>query len=587
MKSFFKYLLATIVGILISTILIIVLGFAIISAISSSKDKPLEINNNSILYLDLNVPIIDRKPSSPFDFRRFSHDSRIGLNEILRNIEKAKQDDKIKGIYLELGYGTAGIGTTEEIRNALIDFKSSGKFIVSYSNDLFTQKAFYLASVSDKIFLNPAGMVLFNGLSIRTVHFKNILEKLDIDVEVSKIGEYKSAPEMYENDKMSKYSREQSERLINTIWDKIALSISESRNIPVDTLNELANNLGVNDPSVALKYNFVDSLIYKGDVINYLKNITHTSDKNDLESVTISEYDKVPAHKNYKGLARDKIAVIYASGTIIGGEGDENNIGGQRFARAIRKARRDSGIKAIVLRVNSPGGSAMASEDIWAEIRATKGVKPIIVSMGDVAASGGYYISCLADTILVNNTTITGSIGVYSNFINTQHFFNKLGVTFDFASTHDNGPLLSGLKPITEDERALIKHFTETTYDTFITHVADGRNLTKERVNEIARGHVYSGIDAITINLADGIGGLKDAISIAHDKAGLGDKYRIVELPKQPDPFEQIVQELTGEARIKTTFKTLGIDEQSFYEIRDLFKTQGIITRLPYNIDIQ
>ncbi|MCK5169439.1 MAG: signal peptide peptidase SppA, partial [Bacteroidales bacterium] len=359
----------------------------------------------------------------------------------------------------------------------------------------------------------------------------------------------------------------------NTIWDNIAEGISEGRGISVDSLNYLVNNLGIKDPQHALKYHLVDSLIYKGDVINYLKNITNTPDKKDLNVVKLSDYDKVPKKKTYKGLAKDKIAVIYASGGIVDGDGDENNIGGESYARAIRKARRDSSIKAIVLRVNSGGGSAMASEDILVELIKTKGVKPIIVSMGDVAGSGGYYIACAADTILAGKNTITGSIGVIGAFFNTKGLFNKLGISFDIAKSHQYADFLSQVRQISADEKAFLEHYIANTYDQFISHVASGRNMTKERVNEIGRGHIYGGADALDINLIDKFGGLNDAIEIAHSMAGLGEKYRIVELPKQPNPIEKLVKELTGDAKVKTLLEPFGIDIKTYQEIKDLIQT--------------
>jgi protease IV len=584
MKSFFKYLLATVVGVILSSVILFFLFFGIVSAIISSQDKPVEIKKNSILYLKLDKQITDRKPSTPFNLKSLSKDDRMGLNEILENIEKAKTDDNISGIYIEPGYHFAGLATTEEIRDALLDFRTSGKFVISYCNGIFSQSALYLASASDKIFFNPTGIMMVNGISLQTMHLKNTMEKLDIKTTVIKVGEYKGAGEMLESDKMSKYNREQLERIANTVWLNIADGISEARGISVDSLNYLVNNLGISEPKDALKYNLVDSLIYKGDVINYLKALTNTPDKKDLNAVKLSEYNKVPKNKNYKGLAKDKIAVIYASGGIVDGEGDENNIGGEKYAQAVREARRDSSIKAIVLRINSGGGSAMASEDILVELLKTKDIKPIIVSMGDVAASGGYYIACAADTILAGKNTITGSIGVIGAFFNAEGFFKKLGITFDVAKSHQYSDFLSQVKPLSIKEKDFLENYIHITYDQFITHVADGRDMTKERVNEIGRGHVYGGVDAVDIDLVDGYGGLNDAIKIAHEMAGLGEKYRLVELPKQPNAIEQFVTEITGDAKVKSMLEPFGIDISTFNEIKDILQTQGVIVRMPFMI---
>jgi protease-4 len=585
MKSFFKYLLATVVGIVLSTVLIVLIIMGIAGAVMSSQEKPEEIKENSILYLKLNQPIVDRKPISPFNLQRLSKDNRIGLNELLINIEKAKNDKNIKGIYIEPGYSFGGLATTEEIRNALIDFRTSGKFVVSYCNNIFSQSALYLATASDKIFLNPTGILMVNGVSMQTTHFKNALDKLDIDPTIVKIGEYKGFGEMFEYDKMSTPNRQQLERIANTVWENVSEGISKARGISIEELNYLVDNLLISDPKDALDHNIVDSLIYKGDVINYLKNLTNTPDKKDLKVVSLNAYNKVPQEKSYKGLAKDKIAIIYATGSIVDGEGDETNIGGERYAQVIRTARRDSSIKAIVLRINSGGGSAMASEDILVELIKTKGVKPIIVSMGDVAGSGGYYIACAADTILAGKNTITGSIGVIGTFFNTKGFFNKLGISFDVAKSHEFSDILSSVRPISEKELTFIKHYISNTYDQFITHVSEGRNMTKERVNEIGRGHVYAGADALTINLTDGIGGLNDAIKIAKEMAGLSDKYRIVELPKQPDPIEQFVKEFSGDAKIQAVLEPLGIDITTYNEIKNILQTQGIVARMPYMIN--
>jgi protease-4 len=586
MKSFLKYLLATIVGIIISSVLIFFIFFGIVGAIMSSQDKPLEIKENTMLVLKLDQPITDRAPASPFDYKRFSSDNRLGLNDILNNIQKAKEDPNINGIYIELSNVGAGLATTEEIRNALIDFRKSGKFVVSYCNNYFSQKALYLTSVSDKVFLNPVGLAMFTGLSFQTTHLKNTLQKLDVDATVIKIGEYKGAGELFEYDKMSGPNRLQLERIANTAWNNVISDIAEARSIDAKKLDELVNNLDITNPKEALKYGLVDSLIYKGDVINYLKSITGTELKDDLEAIKLSKYKKVAQPRKYKGLAKDKIAVIYATGGIVDGEGEVDNIGGARYARAIRTARRDSSIKAIVLRVNSGGGSAMASEDILVEVLETKGVKPIVVSMGDVAGSGGYYIACAADTVLAGRSTITGSIGVIGTFFNTEGFFNKLGISFDVAKSNEYADLLSGVKPVRKREKELIKSFISVTYDQFIAHVANGRGMTKEQVNEIGRGHIYSGVDAKDINLIDDFGGLTRAVEIAKNMAGLDEKYKIVELPKQPDPVEQLIKEISGDAKVKSMIDLLGINYNTYLEVRDIIQAQGIVARMPFVIEV-
>lgn len=584
MKSFLKTLLATVLGVFITFTIIALFFVVVISTAVAKQEKDVSVKSNSILFLKLDKPIVDRQPDSPINFDKFSKDNRIGLNQILASIKKAKTDDNIEGIYLESSYIRAGFATTEEIRNALLDFKESGKFVVSYS-DIYTQGAYYLATASDKVFYNPAGFFYLNGLRIQTTHLKKTLEKLKIEPTVVKIGKYKGAGEMFEYDKMSPYNKEQYQRIIDVVWKNISANISESRNIPIDSLNSIINNLKLKDPTDTKKYGLVDSLVYKGDVINYLKELTHTADKKDLNSISLSKYAKVPAPKPYKGVAKDKIAVVYASGEIVNNEGSENNIGGEKYAKEIRKARRDSTIKAIVLRVNSPGGSAMASEEILEEIMKTKGQKPIVVSMGDVAASGGYYISCGADKVLANPNTITGSIGVISIFFKTQKFFNDLGITFDVVKTHRFSDFLSANRPAAEEEIAYWKHFTKYTYDQFLNRVSEGRGMGYDEVHKIAQGHVWGGEDAKDIGLVDEFGGLDDAIELAKELANLDEKYRVVELPKPENPIEQLIKELTGETKIQKVLEPLGISKETYTGLKTMLENQGTVARIPYIIN--
>lgn len=586
MKSFLRSLLATVIGIFLSFLLIFLFFFVSAMSMISKQEKEVVIKPNTILYLKLDRPIVDRQPLETFNFDKFSRENRIGLNQILSSIKNAKYDNNIEGILLESAFVGGGIATIEEIREALIDFQESGKFIVAYSN-VYTQSGYYLSSVADKIFYNPAGYFSMNGLQIQTTHFKNTLEKLDIEPIIVKIGNYKGMPEMFEFDKMSKYNREQYERLIGNIWTNLSENISKSRNINIDTLNYIINNLQLKDPEQVLKSKLVDSVIYKGDVINYLKNLTGTDDKDDLNSVKLSNYAKVPSVKKHRVSNKEKVAVIYASGTIVDNEGGDENVGGEKYAREIRKARRDSTVKAIVLRVNSPGGSAMASDAILEEIKLTKGVKPIVVSMGDVAASGGYYISCGADKILANENTITGSIGVYSIFFNAKDFFNKFGVNFDVAKTHEHSDMLSGNRPITREERAYLMHSTEYIYSQFLNRVSEGRDMDINDVHNIAQGRVWSGSDAIEVGLVDEFGGLKEAIKVARDLADLDESAKIVELPKLTDPIEQFLKELTGGAKIYKVLEPLGMSKHTFLELKDMYENQGTVARLPYAISFE
>ncbi len=585
MKSFLKYVLASVVGIILSSLLLFFVFIIILVSVVSSAEKPVEIKHNSILYLDFKKQIVDRQPAETIDLPGFSMGNKLGLNSLLLNIKKAKEDDNIKGIYIETKTLSAGYATIEEIRNALLDFRESGKFVVFYT-DVLSQKAYYLATASDKIFFNTQGILLMNGLRLQSMYFKNAFKKVGIEPVVVRMGKYKGAVESFERTNMSEPNREQLTALVGSIWDNISSDICNSRDIEKTVLNEAINNLKLENGQDLLELNMVDSLIYKSDVINYLKTITGTPERKDINSITIGKYAKVPNKNIPRGIGNDKVAVIYASGTILDGEADEENIGGEKFARTFRKVRKDSTVKAIVLRINSPGGSALASEIILDEINRTKGVKPIVVSMGDVAASGGYYIACSADSVIANPTTITGSIGVFFRAAYSNGFFEKLGLSFDEVKTHDHADMYTFTRPYTDDEINYIRKSIENTYELFLKRVADGRSMNRGAVHEIAQGRVWSGTNAGQNHLVDSYGGLLDAIEAAKKLAGLEGKVRIQELPKQVTALEKILQDLTGESRVETELKEYGVDTQELDAIKSFIKCQGVVSALPYSIHV-
>ncbi len=585
MKSFLKYLLATVVGIILSSVVLFFIFFGVVSAIMSGKEKEADVKPNSILYMKLDQTIVDRKPKIPFDFNTLMKKQQIGLNELLNSIDKAAEDENISGIHLDLSYIPSGIGHIEEIRSALLDFRESGKFITVYS-EIFSQGAYYLATAADEIYFNPVGFFQFHGLKIQSPFFKGTLKKLNINAQVVRYGKYKSAAEQFTEEKFSAANSEQLTRLITTIWDDICMNISEQRNISPEKLNEIADNLLIRDPEAALAYGLVDSLVYKDEVITILKSKIGIEEAEDLNTVALADYASTPKKRKYKGLAKDKIAVIYATGSINTGDGDDNTIGSDRFAREIRKARKDSSIKAIVLRINSPGGSAIASDVIWHELDLTREAKPVIVSMGNVAGSGGYYIACMADSILVQPGTLTGSIGVISMFLNTNGFFNKFGITFDIEKTNDHADFMSSLRDVTPVEKEYWTAQTDSIYATFVRRVEKGRPLTYDEIDEIGQGRIWSGLDAVELGLADKLGGLHDAIEIAKNMAGLDDKYRIVELPKQEDPIEKLIKDLTQGTKLRALKKELGIDGEYVNIYRQLMQNQGVVARMPYDIVI-
>jgi protease-4 len=588
MKQFFKTLFASLIGSLLALFIFIFIIIGIIGAVAalSGTDKEVEVKENSILVMKFDGPITDRSSKNPFQNLGaiFSKEEAIGLDDILNNIEKAKEDENIKGIYIEITSVPAGIAMVEEIRTKLLEFKNTGKFILAYS-EYYSQNAYYLASVADKIYLNPQGAIDFKGLSAELMFFKNALAKLEVEPQIIRHGKFKSAIEPFILDKMSDENREQTMTYIRAIWNHTVEGISKSRNISKEELNKIADEMLLQKAEDAVKYKFADQLAYKDEILEILKEKTEAKAVDKINSVSIADYTFAKENKK-KEFTKDKIAVIYAVGEIDSGEGDDEKIGSERISKAIREARLDDKVKAIVLRVNSPGGSALASEVMWREVVLAKQAKPVIVSMGNVAASGGYYISCAADTIVAEPNTITGSIGVFGVLFNAQGFMNnKIGVTIDTVKTNMHADIGSIYRPLTASERDIIQKSVEHVYDVFITRVAEGRKLTKEQVDEIGQGRVWSGVDAKRIGLVDVLGGLETAIEIAAQKAGL-ENYKLVSLPKQKNPIDELFSNGTSgveEAMIKYF---LGENAKYYMTLDRLKRYSGIQARMPYEIEI-
>jgi protease-4 len=410
------------------------------------------------------------------------------------------------------------------------------------------------------------------------------MEKLGVEPQILRHGKFKSAVEPFMLDKMSPENREQTLTYMGSIWNQWVDGISKARNVSVEELNRLANNMEIFNGKSCIENKLVDSLIYKDQLIDNLKTLTNTPEKDDLKTVTLAQYFKVPDKKTK--FSKEKIAVIYAQGEIGMGEGGDDAIGSDGLSRAIRKARRDSTIKAIVFRINSPGGSALASEVIWREVELANKVKPVIVSMGDVAASGGYYIAAPATTIMASPTTITGSIGVFGLFFNFQNAMNKkLGINVDVVKTNDHADFFSVFRPMTAEEKAVGQKFIEETYQTFIGHVAEGRGIAVEKVDEIGQGRVWSGVNAKDIKLVDEFGGLKAAIKLAAEKANV-EKYRIVELPEQKDPFQELLKGMSGEAKAFFLQDELGVAYKNYNRVVKMLQNQGVQARIPYDIEV-
>ena len=588
MKSFFKYLLASILGVIIASLIIFFVTVGIFSALIASQDNAVDIDANTILWLQLNQPIKDRKPSMPmlvYNLSSVGAENQLGLNDILNNIDKARRDANIRGIYLELSKLQAGIATIEEIRNSLLDFKKTGKFIVAFS-DGYSQGSYYLASTADKIFLNPGGSVDFIGLSAELMFYKKTLEKLDIKPEIIRHGKFKSAVEPFMYDKMSPENREQIRTYVGSIWNHMVGQIAASRNISADRLNNFADSLLLWNNRSAITYGMIDAALYKDQVLDTLAHLVQVSNAKDLTLITHQKYLRVPKTRSDKSFTRNKIAIIYAEGSIVSGEQGEGIIGADKIARTIRNARQDSAIKAIVFRVNSGGGSALASEVIWRELYLARQVKPVIASMGDVAASGGYYILAAADTIVASPNTITGSIGVFGLLVNARDFFeNKLGITTDVEKTNAYSDFASIYRPLSGSERVVLQKMIDEIYSTFVTRVSDGRKLSFESVDKIAEGRVWSGENAMERGLVDVMGGLSTALEIAAKKAKL-DNYRIVELPKLEDPFTQIMKEFTGDINERILRHELSDHYNQYRFMKQLINGDRIQARLPFEITV-
>jgi protease-4 len=585
-KTFFAALLAGVVGFFLIILLSVIIIIGIVAG--ASKEEETKVEPNSVLTLNLDYSIPDKTSSNPFenlDFSTFETNENLGLNDIIKNIKKAKVDENIKGIMLNISIMPNGAATTEAIRKQLVDFKTSGKFVVAYA-EVMTQKAFYLSSVADKVYLNPFGIVEFTGLNSELMFFKNMLDKLGIEVQVFYAGKFKSATEPFRYDKMSEPNREQITSYLSSLYTQYINNIAASRKLNSSLVDSISVNMLVRRAEDAKSFGLVDELAYYDEVLDDLKKRTGKKEDEKIVSVDINKYDKAPS-KEKEDLKADKIAVLYAEGDIVDGKGSSDNIGSERIAKLVRKIRQDKNVKALVLRVNSPGGSALASEIMLREIALAKKKMPVIVSMGNVAASGGYYISCYADTIVAEPNTITGSIGVFGLIPNLQGFLNnKMGITFDNVKTGKFSDLGSLVKPVNEEGRLIIQNGVDTIYYKFKKRVSEGRGLTMEQVDSVAQGRVWTGIQAKEIGLVDVLGGTDDAIAIAAHKAGLKN-YRTKEYPEKEDPIEKFFNSLKGETETYFIKSRLGEFYPIWERIESIKKMNGVQARLPFEIAIK
>ena len=593
--KFYKVVLAAFIGTLIALVINFFIKVRVVSSMISSLSKSdtetsATVKPNSVLYMKLDYNIPDRTVDNPFGSINFQTMETIdcsGLNDILRNIEQAKNDANIKGIYLELSSIPTSTATLQEIRNKLMEFKESGKFIVAYGES-YSQSAYYVATVADKIFLNPEGALDLHGMASQIMFYKHLFDKLDIEMQIVRgpNNRFKSAVEPYFLDKMSEANREQMDKLLSSVWGQILSGISQSRNVSVEQLNQIADNLEtIFNAEKALQYGLVDNLYYKDQVLDELKGLTGSNKS--INAVGNAKYAK---SYNVKNPSKNEVAVIYASGQIFDGKGNEDeNIYSENLGKIIRKAREDNNVKAIVLRVNSPGGSAVASAIIGRELDLTKEVKPVIVSMGNYAASGGYWISAKGDYIFADPTTLTGSIGVFGTFPNAQGFLNdKIGLTFDVAKTNENADFGTITQPLTEFQYGKLQENVVKTYDQFTKRVAEGRGLRQSYVDSIGQGRVWSGADAIGLGLVDRLGDMEDAIAFAAEKANLGSDYKVVDMPKKKDFFTRLTESLNESDKLDAAMKQrLGGYYDYLKGLDNLQKNIGIQARMPFDIVIE
>ena len=593
--KFSKVVLAAFLGTLIALVINFFIKVGVVSSMISNLSKSKSetsttVKPNSVLYMKLNYEIPDRTVDNPFsaiDFQSMESIETTGMNEILRNIEHAKTDPNIKGIYMELSSIPTSTATLQEIRDKLIEFKESGKFIVTYGEN-YSQSAYYIASVADKIILNPEGSLDLHGMASQITFYKHLLDKLDVEMQIVRgpNNRFKSAVEPYFLDKMSEANREQMDKLLGTLWGQILQGISQSRNISVEQLNQIADNLEtLFNANMALEYGLVDNLYFKDQVIEELKGLTGSNKS--INAVGNATYAK--SYKD-KSISKNEVAILYASGQIYDGKGEEElGIYSEDFSKLIRKAREDDNVKAIVLRVNSPGGSAVASAIIGRELDLTKEAKPVIVSMGNYAASGGYWISANADYIFADPTTLTGSIGVFGTFPNMQGFLNdKMGLTFDVAKTNENADFGTITQPLTQFQYAKLQEMVVKTYDDFTMRVANGRGLQQTYVDSIGQGRVWAGADAIGLGLVDQLGDMEDAIAYAAQKANLGDDYKVTEWPKQKDFFTRFMESRSEKDKIDIAMKQkLGVYYDYLKGLDNLQKNTGIQARLPFDMIIE
>lgn len=592
MKDFFKFTFATVTGIILSCVVLFFGGMLILFSALASSEAETQVSSNSVMMLELKGELRERYEAMPYE-TLFSDDYQIyGLDDILSSIRKAKENENIKGIYLQLSYLTAGYAAIEEIRNTLLDFKESGKFVIAYA-DNYQQSLYYLASVADKVLMNPKGSLEWRGIASTPVFYKDLLEKIGVEMQIFKVGTYKSAVEPFIATEMSPANREQVTAYIHSVWDAVTQAVSESRNISIDKLNRYADNMIMFEPSEeAAKCGLVDTLIYKNNVRDYLKPLVGLDKDDNLPVLELQ--DMVNVHKNQpKDKSGNIVAVYYASGEIVDYGStftllsDQPTIITSKVIRDLRRLQENDDVKAVVLRINSPGGSAYGSEQLWYAISQLKKEKPVIVSMGEYAASGGYYMSCNADTIVAEPTTLTGSIGIFGMYPNVKGLTDKIGLDFDVVKTNEYADFGATGRPMNEGEKALMQKMVNQGYDLFLTRCSEGRGIAREELDKIAQGRVWTGSTAKELGLVDELGGLDRALEIACRKAGI-DAYTVVSYPAKQTFLEMLMSTNLG-SYLKSRFLSGKAGElyRQFSILENFDKRDRIQARLPFELNIE
>ena len=588
MKDFLKYMLAAIVGVCIVGVVFTIIGImSVAGMVASSSGSETKVNDNSVFILNLSGSVEERAQPNPLSQLMGDDFGTYGLDDILSSIKKAKDNEKIKGICLNAGAFSCSPASLEEIRNALVDFKESGKFIVAYGGN-YLQNTYYLASVADKVAINPQGSLGWHGLATQTYFLKDLYDKIGIEMQVFRVGTYKSAVEPYIATQMSDANREQTQAFVNSIWGQMVADVAESRNIPADSLNALADrNMDLQPTETYIATGLADTLMYQDEMLAYLKQLTDTEEDDALNKLYLD--DMVNVQRNVpKDKSGNILAVYYAAGTIGSSElPTDEGIDPGKVTKDLRKLREDESVKAVVLRVNSPGGSAFGSEEIWREVTLLKEKKPVIVSMGDYAASGGYYISCAADWIVAQPTTLTGSIGIFGRVPNAGKLLNdKLGIHFDGVKTNKLADLGDITRPFNEEEKALMQNMVNKGYELFTQRCADGRKMPIDEIKKIAEGRVWTGEMAKDLKLVDELGGIDRAIAVAAERAEIED-YTVMSYPKQEDFISSLMSSGTDRYLSARMKDELGVFYEPFRHMQNLKNSDPVQARLPFMITIK